>query len=132
MIKRKHHDDDEEETRIGVNINWSAVAVVLTLLGAIVSFVILATTQSAAIAANHNTETTAIATSNAAIAQLQLDEKDNSKQMMEVLVHLASMDQTLKTILTYGVPRAAPPEQPPMGGGNTIIQQAPAPAAHSQ
>jgi hypothetical protein len=108
----------------GIAINWAAVSVVLTLAGAIVSFIVLATIQSSAISANHASETTAIATSNAAIAQLQIDEKDNAKQMVEVLVHLSSMDQTLKTILTYGVPRGG--IAPASGGGNTIIQQAPA------
>jgi hypothetical protein len=114
-----------QRARGGIQINWAAVSVVLTLAGAIVSFVVLATIQSAAIATNHTTETTAIATSNAAIAQLQIDEKDNAKQMVEVLVHLSSMDQTLKTLLTYGVPRAGL-ISPSTGGGNTIIQQAPA------
>jgi hypothetical protein len=120
---RPRENDDLDER--GVHINWAAVSVVLTLAGAIVSFIVLATIQSSSISANHASETASIATSNAAIAQLQVDEKDNAKQMVEVLVHLSSMDQTLKTILTYGVPRAGlvPPSA---GGGNTIIQQAPA------
>jgi hypothetical protein len=115
-----------QRARGNTQVNWAAVGVIVTLIGTMFSFIWMAATQNAAITANHNTETTAIATTNAAVTQLQLDKKDNDKQMVEILLHLSSMDQTLKTILTYGVPRAVmSPEQSPIGGGNTIIQQAP-------
>jgi hypothetical protein len=130
MTKRRNQNqDDDSAISRGVTINWAALGVVGTLFLSMISFVWLAATQNSAITANHNTETAAIATSNAAIYQLQVDQKENGKQMVEVLLHLSSMDQTLKTILTYGVPRAG--LAPQTGGGNTIIQQAPAAEAPS-
>jgi hypothetical protein len=106
----------------GLMINWSALGVIATLVGAIISFVWLAATQNAAIATNHTIESTAITANQTSIAQLQANEKENDKQRVEVLLHLQSIDQTLKD-WSYGSPRGVPTQAPI---GTTIIQQAPA------
>jgi hypothetical protein len=91
--------------RTGIQINWTASATIVALFTWTISGVWFAATQSAAIAANHNTETAAIAVNNQAIAQLQANEKENDKQRVEILLHLSNMDQSLKDILNYGLPR---------------------------
>jgi hypothetical protein len=110
----------------GIQINWTASATIVALFTWTISGVWFAATQSAAITANHNTETAAIAVNNSAIAQLQANEKENDKQRVEILLHLSNMDQSLKDILNYGLPRNTQMMVPAQPGGNTIIQQAPA------
>lgn len=105
-------------------INWSAVSIAVPLFGAIFAFIWMAATQNAVMQQNHVTETAAIAASNAAIAQLQADSKEQAKQQVDMVIQLTSINQTLKTMLTYGVPRAAPAVQD--GSATTIINQPPA------
>ena len=106
----------------GVRVNWAAVGVIVTLMLTSVSFVWMAATQNSAINANHASETTAIASANAAITQLQSDERDNNKQTVEILLHLSSIDQTLKD---WHWAQANAAVIPAPATGNTIIQQAP-------
>lgn len=132
MTSRRSNAPPEEEKanpqRTGIQINWTACATIVALFTWTVSGVWFAATQNAAITANHNTETAAIAVNNQAISQLQSNEKENDKQRVEILLHLSNMDQTLKDILTYGLPHTAQvlvPSSSP--SGNTIINTAPVP-----
>jgi hypothetical protein len=118
--------------RGGIQINWTACATIIALFTWTISGVWFAATQSAAITANHASETAAIAVDNQAIAQLQANEKENDKQRVEILLHLSNMDQSLKDILNYGLPRNAQLMVPTPTQGNTIIQQAPAQSEKSE
>jgi hypothetical protein len=89
--------------------------VIIALIVEAISGIWFMSQQSALLTADH-----------ASIIQLQTDEKDNDKQRVEILLHLSNMDQSLKDILNYGLPRNAQVYVPPTAGaGNTIIQQAP-------
>ena len=79
--------------------NWEinktvSISVIIALFAWTVSGVWFAAQQSAALQSDHT-----------AIVQLQSDEKDNDKQRVEILLHLSNMDQSLKDILNYGLPR---------------------------
>jgi hypothetical protein len=69
----------------GLHVNWTALATIIALFTWTVSGVWFAAGQSSSL----NTAT-------ASIAQLQADEKENDKQRIEILLHLQSIDQTLK------------------------------------
>jgi hypothetical protein len=105
--------------RAGIQINWTACATIIALFTWTISGVWFAATQSAAITANHASETAAIAVDNQAIAQLQANEKENDKQRVEILLHLSNMDQSLKDILNYGLPRNTQMIVPAQPSGNT-------------
>jgi hypothetical protein len=106
-----------QRARGGWEVNKTvSISVIIALVTWTVSGVWFAATQNA----NINTHSTAI-------AQLQANEKENDKQRVEILLHLSNMDQSLKDILNYGLPRNAQVYVPPgtPTSGNTIIQQAP-------
>lgn len=101
------------ERRGGWEINKTvSITVILALVTWTVSGVWFAAQQSAGLQADHS-----------AIAALQSDEKEAQKQSMEILLHVSSMDQTLKDILTYGMPRGSVVPTPQTG--QTIINTAP-------
>lgn len=120
-----YNQDEAPVMRGGLRINWTAMATIVALFTWTVSGVWFAASQNAS-----------LTTAQAAITQLQIsqkenrdqmtaNEKENEKQRVEILVHLSNMDQTLKDILNYGMPRGAA-VYAPTTPGNTIIQQAPA------
>jgi hypothetical protein len=118
-----------QRSRGGLQINWTACATIIALFTWTISGVWFAATQASSLttaqAAIVQLQTSAKETT----LQMQADEKDNEKQRVEILVHLSNMDQTLKDILNYGMPRNAQimvPAQAP--AGNTIINTAPAPS----
>jgi hypothetical protein len=74
-----------------------SISVIIALFAWTVSGVWFAAQQSAALQSDHT-----------AISELQADQKDNDKQRVEILLHLSNMDQSLKDILNYGLPRSNP------------------------
>jgi hypothetical protein len=128
--RRRYRGDSADEStdgaRGGIHVNWTAIATIMALFTWTVSGVWFAATQNASIIANHNSETAAINSTNAAIAQLQSNEKENDKQRVEILLHLSSIDQSLRDILNNGMPRNAPMMLVPSPPSGTAVQQAPA------
>jgi len=71
--------------------------VIIALIVEAISGVWFMSQQSALLTADH-----------ASIVQIQSDAKENDKQRVEILLHLSNMDQSLKDLLNYGLPRTAP------------------------
>jgi hypothetical protein len=94
-----------------------SISVIVALIAWTVSGIWTIATQNATIN-GHST----------AIAQLQANEKENDKQRVEILLHLSNMDQSLKDILNYGMPRNTQVMIPTSQAGTTntpiILQQA--------
>jgi hypothetical protein len=68
--------------------------VIIALIVEAISGVWFMSQQSALLTADH-----------ASIVQIQSDAKENDKQRVEILLHLSNMDQSLKDLLNYGLPR---------------------------
>jgi len=92
--------------------------VIIALIVEAISGVWFMSQQSALLTSDH-----------ASIVQIQADAKENDKQRVEILLHLSNMDQSLKDLLNYGLPRTAATQvlmpsnsQAPQ----VIMQQAPA------
>ena len=105
--------------RGGFQINWNAIGVIASFVFSSVAVIVYGVNMNASINTNHAIDTQAIATAQASIAQLQADEKEANKQSIEMLLHLQSIDQTLKD-WSHPPQVIAPPT------GNTIINTAPA------
>ena len=109
----------------GFQINWNAFGVIGSFLFSAVAVIVYGVNMNASINQYHAMDAQAIATAQAAITQLQTDEKEDGKQRIEMLLHLQSIDQTLKD-WTHPPQVLSPPT------GNTIINTGPAqPTRHT-
>lgn len=102
----------------GIRINWMAISVIIALFAWTASGIWFAATQNAGLKSAQE-----------AIAQLQVDEKENDRQRVEILLHLSSMDQTLKDLLSGARAQVLYQTQP---SGNVILQQSPSPSPYGE
>lgn len=109
-----------QRNRGGFLVNWTALGVVGSFLFSAVIVIAYAVNMNATVASNHALENARLDAQQAQITQLLTDARDTAKQNLEILLHLSSIDQTLKDKSHEGETRVYIPSTGNPPTGNTI------------